>query len=72
MKIDKEQLFGFILLIAGAFVTADGLTNGKFPYTVIGIILLGFSMFLFIESNGVQTRDSIVYELCEDEPDKKE
>jgi len=67
MRLDKEQLFGFVLLIAGAFVTADGITNGKFPYTVIGVILLGFSMFLFIESNGVQTRNSIVDELCEDE-----
>jgi hypothetical protein len=64
MKIDKEVLFGVIVMLVGAFVAADGITAVKFSYTAIGFVMMGFSALLWIEGIGNSIRDDIIDELC--------
>lgn len=63
---------GIIFMLPGAFVTASGIADGKFSFIAMGLVLFGFAIYLWIESDGIRVRNSIVAELPEDESEEKE
>jgi len=71
MKTESDfpyiSTFGIILMLVGAFVTADRLTEDKITYITMGLVLFGFAIYLWIESVGIRIRNSVVSELYEDE-----
>ena len=50
MKTESDfqyiSTFGIILMLVGAFVTADGITEDKITYIAMGLVLFGFSIYL--------------------------
>jgi hypothetical protein len=41
---------GIIFMLPGAFLTAIGITETKTAYIAMGLVLFGFSIYLWIES----------------------
>lgn len=71
MKMDKETLFGIIIMIVGSFIAAQGLYYDKLNYMVIGFVFYGFAILLWIEGIGRCLRDDIIDSLCEEEEEEE-
>jgi hypothetical protein len=67
MKINKEVLFGIVIMIIGSFVASDGIVGGRPSYITIGFILCGFAVLLWIEGIGTDLKNSILEEMLDNE-----
>jgi hypothetical protein len=71
MKMDKETLFGIIIMIIGSYILAMGLTQGKLNFSVVGFVFYGFAILLWIEGIGRCLRDDIIDALCDEEEEEE-
>lgn len=58
---------GIIFMLPGAFITASGITDGKFGFTAMGLVLFGFAIYLWIESAYSRIINTIQDETPEDD-----